>query len=61
MKVGGNTSAAEFYTKHGGSSLLTDSDRKIKYTSKAAELYKEELGKRVREDVAKCVVVVNLS
>jgi len=60
MKVGGNNSATEFYSKHGGSSLLTDSDKKKKYTSKAAELYKEELGRRVREDVARCVLIVSL-
>ncbi|KAF5360464.1 hypothetical protein D9756_004544 [Leucocoprinus leucothites] len=53
MKVGGNSSATEFFTKHGGGSLLTDSDTKKKYTSRAAELYKEELGRRVKEDTAR--------
>ncbi|KAK7045770.1 ADP-ribosylation factor GTPase activating protein, ER-Golgi transport [Paramarasmius palmivorus] len=53
MKVGGNQSAAEFFNKHGGSSLLNDTDTKKKYTSRVAELYKEELAKRVREDAAK--------
>ncbi len=56
MKVGGNTSAAEFFTKHGGSSLLNDSDTKKKYSSRVAELYKEELAKRVKDDVLRCVV-----
>jgi ADP-ribosylation factor GTPase-activating protein 2/3 len=50
MKVGGNASATEFFTKHGGASLLSESDVKKKYTSRVAELYKEELAKRVKED-----------
>lgn len=53
MKVGGNGSATEFFTKHGGSSLLSDSDTKKKYSGRVAELYKEELAKRVREDAAR--------
>ncbi|KAF8840625.1 ArfGap-domain-containing protein [Paxillus ammoniavirescens] len=53
MKVGGNTSATEFFTRHGGTSLLSDSDPKKKYSSRTAELYKEELAKRVKEDVIK--------
>jgi ADP-ribosylation factor GTPase-activating protein 2/3 len=53
MKVGGNASATEFFTKHGGSALLSDSDTKKKYASRVAELYKEELVKRVRDDTAK--------
>lgn len=56
MKVGGNTSATEFFTKHGGSSLLTESDTKKKYSSRIAELYKEELSRRVKEDAAKYVI-----
>lgn len=55
MKVGGNASATEFFSKHGGSTLLSDSDTKKKYSSRVAELYKEELARRVKEDVAKCV------
>lgn len=55
MKVGGNASATEFFTKHGGSSLLNDSDTKKKYSSRVAELYKEELAKRAREDAVQCV------
>ena len=57
MKVGGNASATDFFTKHGGSTLLADSDTKKKYSSRVAELYKEELAKRVKEDVAKCVYI----
>ncbi|KZT12234.1 ArfGap-domain-containing protein [Laetiporus sulphureus 93-53] len=53
MKVGGNASATEFFSKHGGATLLNDSDTKKKYSSRVAELYKEELTKRVREDAAK--------
>jgi ADP-ribosylation factor GTPase-activating protein 2/3 len=53
MKSGGNASAKDFFTKHGGSSLLSDSDTKKKYSSRAAELYKEELAKRVKDDVAR--------
>ncbi|KAF8997215.1 hypothetical protein BDQ17DRAFT_1511871 [Cyathus striatus] len=52
MKVGRNASATEFFTKHGGSSLLTDSDTKKKYSSCVAELYKEELARRVKEGAA---------
>ena len=55
MKVGGNTSATDFFTRHGGASLLNDADIKKKYTSRAAELYKEELVRRVKEDAIKYV------
>lgn len=57
MKVGGNASAMEFFTRHGGSSLLSDSDPKKKYSSRTAELYKEELAKRVKEDTTKYVLL----
>ncbi|OCH92825.1 ArfGap-domain-containing protein [Obba rivulosa] len=53
MKVGGNASATEFFSKHGGATLLTDADVKKKYSSRVAELYKEELARRVREDASK--------
>jgi hypothetical protein len=56
MKVGGNGSATEFFTRHGGASLLTDTDVKKKYTSRVAELYKEELARRIKEDVSQCAV-----
>ena len=57
MKVGGNASAKEFFTKHGGASLLNDSDTKKKYSSRVAELYKEELAKRVKDDIVKNAIV----
>ncbi|BEJ17016.1 hypothetical protein CspHIS471_0604170 [Cutaneotrichosporon sp. HIS471] len=52
LKVGGNQSLAEFFTKHGGSSLLPpgNSDARSRYTSRQALLYKEELARRVAED-----------
>jgi len=53
MKVGGNASATDFFSKHGGPSLLDDSDTKKKYSSKIAELYKEELSRRVKEDAVR--------
>ncbi|KAG6336260.1 hypothetical protein ID866_2837 [Astraeus odoratus] len=53
MKVGGNASATEFFTRHGGAALLSDTDTKKKYSSRIAELYKEELARRAKEDTAK--------
>jgi len=53
MKIGGNASATDFFTKHGGTSLLSDSDTKKKYSGKIAELYKEELARRAKEDAAR--------
>ncbi|KDQ08336.1 hypothetical protein BOTBODRAFT_59413 [Botryobasidium botryosum FD-172 SS1] len=50
MKVGGNGLATEFYTRHGGSTLLNDADVKKKYSGRIADLYKEELAKRAKED-----------
>ena len=61
MKVGGNASATEFFNRHGGSSLLSDSDTKKKYSNRVAELYKEELARRVKEDVKKYVFVPSRS
>ncbi|KAF8878130.1 hypothetical protein CPB84DRAFT_1688451 [Gymnopilus junonius] len=58
MKVGGNASAKDFFTKHGGTSLLNDSDTKKKYSSRVAELYKEELARRVKDDAARRGIVV---
>ncbi|KAH9480095.1 ADP-ribosylation factor GTPase-activating protein glo3 [Psilocybe cubensis] len=52
MKVGGNGSARDFFVKHGGSTLLDNSDTKKKYSSRVAELYKEELARRVKEDIS---------
>jgi hypothetical protein len=56
MKVGGNASATDFFNRHGGASLLTNSDIKAKYISQVAELYKEELAKRVKGDASMCVI-----
>lgn len=50
MKVGGNLSALEYFTKHGGTSILDSKDVKTKYTSKTAMLYKDELKKRALLD-----------
>lgn len=52
IKVGGNASLKEFFTKHGGTSLLPpgNSDARTRYTSRPASLYKEELARRVAED-----------
>ena len=50
MKVGGNQSGKDFFIKNGGSALLSDSDTKKKYSSRIADMYKEELAKRVKED-----------
>ena len=50
MKVGGNRSATEFYTRHGSAALLSDTDTKKKYIGRIADLYKEELLRRVQHD-----------
>ncbi|KTW26187.1 hypothetical protein T552_03078 [Pneumocystis carinii B80] len=50
MKVGGNLSALEYFTKHGGTSILDSKDVKTKYTSKTAILYKDELKQRALLD-----------
>lgn len=57
MKVGGNGLANEFYTRNGGASLLNDQDVKKKYSGRIADLYKEELAKRVREDATRSTYV----
>lgn len=49
--MGGNASATEFFTRRGGASLL-GKDSRAKYVSPVADLYKEELAKRVKEDNA---------
>ena len=56
MKVGGNASANDFFNKHGVSSLLSDVDTKKKYSSRVGELYREELARRVKDDVTQSVV-----
>ena len=50
MKTGGNAAAAEFFNKHGGSTLVNESNAKKKYESKVAELYRAELDKREVND-----------
>jgi ADP-ribosylation factor GTPase-activating protein 2/3 len=52
MKVGGNASATEFFTRH-AAMLINDSDTKKKYHSPAAELYRAELAERVAQDAAR--------
>ena len=60
MKVGGNASATDFFTRNGGSSVLIDSDQKRKYTSRVAELYKEELARRVKDDILKSAFFISI-
>jgi ADP-ribosylation factor GTPase-activating protein 2/3 len=60
MKVGGNASANDFFTKHGVSSLLSDVDTKKKYSSRVGELYREELARRVKDDVTQSVSTFTL-
>ncbi|ORY83618.1 hypothetical protein BCR37DRAFT_331474, partial [Protomyces lactucae-debilis] len=43
MRVGGNAACADYFKKHGGSSLLSTKDAKIKYSSKQATQYKAEI------------------
>ncbi|KAG8871712.1 ADP-ribosylation factor GTPase activating protein, ER-Golgi transport [Tulasnella sp. 332] len=50
MKVGGNQSAIDYFTRQGGAALLSDSDTKKKYSTRYADGYKEELAKRVQQD-----------
>lgn len=52
MKVGGNTSFTDFLAKNAKGSLNSSSTAKDKYTSKAADLYKDELKRRAKEDEA---------
>ncbi|KAK1069534.1 ADP-ribosylation factor GTPase activating protein, ER-Golgi transport [Friedmanniomyces endolithicus] len=53
MKVGGNESATKYFQTHGGSAALASKDSKQKYTSNAANKYKDELARRVESDVKK--------
>ncbi|EPS41677.1 hypothetical protein H072_4425 [Dactylellina haptotyla CBS 200.50] len=50
MKVGGNKAIQEFFIDNGGSAALSSKDAKVKYTSNAANKYKEEIKKRAAED-----------
>ena len=53
MKCGGNESATKYFQSHGGSAALASKDPKTKYTSNAANKYKDELAKRVEADIKK--------
>ena len=53
MKVGGNESATKYFQSHGGSAALASKDPKTKYTSNAANKYKDELARRVEIDQKK--------
>lgn len=50
MKVGGNESATKFFQSNGGTAALASKDTKVKYTSNAANKYKEELKRRSARD-----------
>lgn len=58
MKVGGNESATKFFQSNGGSAALASKDAKIKYTSNAANKYKEELKRRSARDAEEYVCVL---
>jgi len=53
MKTGGNESATKYFQSHGGSAALASKDPKTKYTSNAANKYKDELARRVEADQRK--------
>lgn len=50
FKVGGNESATKFFQTNGGTAALASKDVKVKYTSNAANKYKEELKRRAVKD-----------
>ncbi|CAG8828306.1 24154_t:CDS:2, partial [Dentiscutata erythropus] len=50
MKVGGNAAALDYFSKYGGSTSVNNKDGKLKYTSRVALKYKDELVKRAKED-----------
>jgi ADP-ribosylation factor GTPase-activating protein 2/3 len=50
FKVGGNDSAAKFFQSNGGTAALASKDTKVKYTSNAANKYKDELKRRTARD-----------
>ncbi|BGP41855.1 ADP-ribosylation factor GTPase activating protein, ER-Golgi transport [Rhodotorula kratochvilovae] len=50
MKCGGNASFLDFLSRHPGSYNPASTDTKDKYLSRGAQLYKEELARRVKED-----------
>lgn len=48
--MGGNESATKFFQSNGGTAALASKDAKVKYTSNAANKYKEELKRRATRD-----------
>ncbi|GAA5907588.1 hypothetical protein JCM8208_000011 [Rhodotorula glutinis] len=50
MKCGGNASFLDFLARHPGSYNPGSSDTKDKYLSRAAQLYKDELQRRIKDD-----------
>lgn len=58
MKVGGNESATKYFQSHGGTAALASKDPKVKYTSNAANKYKDELARRVQLDTQKYVAMM---
>ncbi|KAI4802603.1 putative ARF GTPase activator, partial [Aureobasidium sp. EXF-8846] len=64
FKVGGNESATKYFQSHGGSAALNSKDPKTKYTSNAANKYKDELTRRCQADAKlypEEVVIVDLA
>jgi ADP-ribosylation factor GTPase-activating protein 2/3 len=64
MKVGGNESATKYFQSHGGTAALASNDPKTKYTSNAANKYKDELKRRANADAIEYpeeVVVTDIS
>ena len=55
MKVGGNESATKYFQSHGGSAALASKDANTKYTSNAANKYKQELKTRAALDAKESV------
>lgn len=50
MKVGGNQAFKDYITKHGRGMVTASSNAKEKYTSAAAQSYRDELKRRAKED-----------
>jgi len=50
MKCGGNASFLDFLARHPGSYNPSSSDTKDKYLSRGAQLYKDELQRRIKDD-----------
>ncbi|EEB09207.1 ARF GTPase activating protein [Schizosaccharomyces japonicus yFS275] len=50
MRVGGNGNAKRYFKEHGGLASLNSKDPTVKYTSRAAKSYKEELKRLAKED-----------